>query len=149
MDRHGSGCGGTAPLPSWLGGGGRAPGAPPPPPPPPPRFLRLCKLKLVHKEAVTTSTLEGLQEFSDILPSSRATHNKHIHGYSALQVSCLAGVVNEQLSMSLYKLVAFVLCTITELSHCLFTLSSGGQLSCRALYRPHIQAAVSHYHAAV
>ena len=53
--------------------------------------------------------------------------------YSALQVSCLAGVVNEQLSMSLYKLIAFVLCTITELSHCLFTLSSG-QLSCKALY---------------
>ena len=52
--------------------------------------------------------------------------------YSALQVSCLAGVVNEQLSMSLYKLIAFVLCTITELSHCLFTLSSG-QLSCKAL----------------
>ena len=53
--------------------------------------------------------------------------------YSALQVSCLAGVVNEQLSMSLYKLIAFVLCTITELSHCLFTLSSG-QLSCTALH---------------
>ena len=35
--------------------------------------------------------------------------------------------------MSLYKLIAFVLCTITELSHCLFTLSSG-QLSCKALY---------------
>ena len=45
--------------------------------------------------------------------------------YNALQVSCLAGVVNEQLSMSLYKLIAFVLCTIIELSHCLSTLSSG------------------------
>ena len=53
--------------------------------------------------------------------------------YSALQVSCLAGVLNQQLSMSLYKLIAFVLCTTTELSHCLFTLSSG-QLSCKALY---------------
>ena len=36
--------------------------------------------------------------------------------YSALQVSCLAGVENEQLSMSLYKQIAFVLSTITELS---------------------------------
>ena len=36
--------------------------------------------------------------------------------YSTLQVSCLAGVVKEQLSMSLYKLITFVLCTITELS---------------------------------
>ena len=49
--------------------------------------------------------------------------------YSALQVSCLAGVVNEQLSMSLYKLIAFV--SALE-SHCLFTLSSG-QLFCKAL----------------
>ena len=50
---------------------------------------------------------------------------KTILQYSALQVSCLAGVVNQQLSMSLYKLIAFVLCTITELSHCLFALSNG------------------------
>ena len=62
-----------------------------------------------------------------------SARRKHVF-YSALQVSCLAGVVNEQLSMSLYKLIAFVLCTITELSHCLFTLSSG-QLSCKALYK--------------
>ena len=37
-------------------------------------------------------------------------------GYSALHISCLAGVVKEQLSMSLYKLIASASCTITELS---------------------------------
>ena len=68
---------------------------------------------------------------------------KHNCMYSALQVSCLAGVVNEQLSMSLYKLIAFVLCTITELSHCLFSLSSG-QLSRKALYNITTQSHVMH-----
>ena len=36
--------------------------------------------------------------------------------YSALQVSCLEGIGNMHQAMSLYKLKAFVTCTITELS---------------------------------
>ena len=42
MDRHDSVCGGTAPLPNWLGGGGgsRAPSVPPPTPM---KFLQLLE----------------------------------------------------------------------------------------------------------
>ena len=36
--------------------------------------------------------------------------------YSVLQVSCLEGLGNGQLAMSLYKLIAFVSCTLTQLT---------------------------------
>ena len=49
---------------------------------------------------------------SSVIPANQCIYTY----YSALQVSCLAGIVNEQLSMSLYKLIAFMFCTITELS---------------------------------
>ena len=53
MDRHGSGCGGTAPLPSQLGGGARAPSAPPVPTPMLWHILNLFEPLIVNLQVET------------------------------------------------------------------------------------------------
>ena len=48
--------------------------------------------------------------------SQSHAHHNTMSAYGALQVSCLEGLGNGQLAMSLYKLIASVSCTLIQLS---------------------------------